>query len=96
MTMRLPDAYHTMMLNFCFARRRAFPTYYNWKRARAHRRRMIEKFGYVPGVGDRVEDCRGVIGTITEVDARGPDTVVIDDEHACSLWNCCDPVEPPR
>jgi hypothetical protein len=43
-----------------------------------------------PGVGDQVRDCRGEIHTVASI-RHGGDGLVLEDGHACSWMNCCDP-----
>lgn len=86
----LPNWYWKYTVDFQIWRYKIFPWYYRWKNLRRHKRNMIDKFGFVPTVGDRVNDCRGIDGIITSVDKEDPDTVVIDGVHNCSLWHCCD------
>lgn len=85
----LPDRYYKVVIGFQSWRERTFPWYYTWEQTRIHHRLMMEKFGFVPTLGDKVEDCRGIVGTITSVDPDDPDMVIIDDTHSCSLWHCC-------
>jgi hypothetical protein len=86
---RFPDPYHEFMLRIYLCRRERFPWFYQWKFDRVHRKNMMEKFGFVPGIGDKVEDCRGQVHAITELDPEDPDTVTFADGFSCSLWNCC-------
>lgn len=85
-----PDGYHMFMLRLYEWRRGIFPWWYRWRMVRRHRRDMMEKFGFVPGVGDAVEDCRMKVLKIIEVDAEDPDMVTLEDGATCSLWHCCD------
>lgn len=85
-----PDWYWEATLRFYLWRERRFPWFYAWKHRRRHRANMLYKFGFVPGVGDLVEDCRGQVHRIAELDADDPDTVIFADGFGCSLWNCCD------
>lgn len=66
-----------------------FRWYYRRKRIRLHRKNMMEKFGFVPGPGDWIEDCRPEVHQITSVDSRDPDEVTVDDGWTFSLWHCC-------
>lgn len=86
------DAYQTFMMHFYILRRKLFPWWYEWRAQRVHRKSMLDKFGYIPGVGDYVEDCRLEVHLITAVDHDDPDTVTFEDGFTCSLWNCCDRV----
>lgn len=67
--------------------------YYDLRRRHLVRKRIIEKFGYIPLVGDRVEDCKYNVQRIVRKDDI--DTVILKDGMQCSLINCCDPVDPP-
>lgn len=82
--------YWNVVVGFHDWRRDSFPQFYAWVGRAVHERDMIEKFGFIPSVGDKVEDCRGEVHTIAWVDPTDPDHVRMDDGMACSLWHCCD------
>lgn len=77
-------------------RREKFSWFYDWKMARRHKKDMIAEFGYVPGVGDVVEDCRGETHRIVSVDPRDHDSVTLDDGFGASLHACCSNPQPEQ
>lgn len=84
------DSYHEIMASFLIWRLGTFPWYYRRKFRRQQVKELTEAFGYVPCVGDVVEDCRLQVHTIVFVDPEDLDSVILDDGARCSLINCCD------
>jgi len=79
------------MIKFYYWRRRMFNRYYENKDRKLHVKNMTEKFGFVPNIGDEVEDYRGQVHKIIKFpDPNDRDLVAFEDGFACSLWNCCD------
>lgn len=87
---RLPDRYWVLMIRLHMWREKTFPWWYARKQQRLHHNNMIEKFGFIPQVGHEVEDCRGQVHLIADIDPDDPDMVVFEDGFICSLWHCCD------
>lgn len=85
---QIPDWYWDLTIALASARRRYFPFYYRWRQDRQTK----AKFGFLPKVGDWVNDCRNENVQIVSIDPNGDD-VVCSNGNACSLWHCCSPVE---
>jgi hypothetical protein len=69
-------------------------TFADFRGHRRWKRDILDKFGYIPIVGDKVEDCRGEVHTITSMDDE--DTVLFEDGFRCSLHACCDVIPRPE
>jgi hypothetical protein len=84
-----PDLYFRVLLKAMDWRWDTFPWYYRRRQLLEHQHNMMDKFGFVPKVGDYVTDCTDTTQRIISVDDEDPDEVVLENGGSFSLWACC-------
>lgn len=86
-----PDWYWDGSVAFFFWRRKVFSAFYKRREQKRSRKMLLEQFGFIPQVGDFVENCKYEVGRIVSIE-DDMDTITMEDGAGYSLCACCSPV----